>query len=224
MIARDDGSNSGSLEKREQGERIKAMLGKISGYGVRDKRVLDAVSRVRRHAFIPEGFRDLEAAYTDRPLPIGHEQTISQPFIVAHMLELLQIEQGDKVLEIGAGSGYEAAVLSEMGADVYSIEIIPELAEHAIDALASEGYGGVRVFVGDGYEGLPEEAPFDAIVLTCAPEEIPELLVDQLREGGRILLPLGSGAQRLTMLTRRGARVERHDDIMVRFVPMVKGK
>ena len=205
------------------GERAAMVRQLRSEYQVRDERVLAAMFKVRRHLFIPAGFRHHGRAYGDHPSPIGHDQTISQPFIVAYMTDRLQLRPGEKVLEVGTGSGYQAAILAELGADVCSIEIVAPLAEHARQALAAEGYGKVRVLTGDGYRGWPEHAPFDAIIVTCAPEDVPPALVSQLREGGRMILPVGAGVQRLVVLRKKDGQVRQEDDIAVRFVPMVHG-
>jgi protein-L-isoaspartate(D-aspartate) O-methyltransferase len=193
-------------------------------YDIRDERVLQAMAKVRRHLYIPAAYRRYPSAYGDHPCPIGHEQTISQPYIVAYMTQQVGVRKGDKVLEIGTGSGYQAAVLAEMGAEVFTIEIVPELADHARGALKAEGYGGVRVLTGDGYKGWPEHAPFDVVIVTCAPEEAPQALVDQLKEGGRMIVPVGSFYQRLVILRKKGGKVTQEDDLAVRFVPMVHGK
>jgi len=201
-----------------------AMIQTIRNYGVTNERVIRAMAKVRRHAFIPAAYRRLRDPYGDHPCSIGYGQTITQPFIVAHMTACIDPQPGEKVLEIGTGSGYQAAILAELGAEVYSIEIIPELAEHARQALAAEGYPAVRVLTGDGYRGWPEHAPFDAVIITCAPEEIPGELVAQLREGGRAILPLGATAQRLIILRKQGGRVIEEANLPVVFVPMVHGR
>ena len=211
-------------ETPEWAARRDLMVRQLRDYEIKDKNVLRAMGKVRRHMFIPEEFRKLETAYGDHPFPIGHNQTISQPYIVAYMTEKLELESGDKVLEIGTGSGYQAAVLAECGADVYSIEIIPELAEHARKALKSEGYGKIKVLAGDGYKGWPEYAPFDAIMVTCAPEDVPGALQEQLAEGGRMIVPVGKWVQRLVIFRKQEGSVLRQDDLPVRFVPMVRGK
>lgn len=202
------------------------MVQQLRAYGITNAQVLAAMGQVRRHMYIPEEFRDLRTAYGDHPCPIGFDQTISQPFIVAYMTEVIRPQPGEKVLEIGTGSGYQAAVLAECGAAVYTIEIIPELARHAETVLRAEGYADrVQVLAGDGYQGWPEHAPFDRIIVTCAPEEIPRALVAQLKEGGRMILPVGEpGDQRLVILTRHAGQVEKQDDLPVRFVPMVHGE
>jgi protein-L-isoaspartate(D-aspartate) O-methyltransferase len=200
------------------------MLRVLRAHGIRDERILAAMGRVRRHAFIPERHRLRHTAYGDYPWEIGHGQTISQPYIVAYMIERLALQPGEKVLEIGAGSGYEAAVLAELGMQVFSIEVIPELAEYAGRVLAAEGYGKARVLSGDGYKGWPEHAPYDAVIASCAPEEVPPALVEQLRDGGRMIVPVGVGFQALELVLKRGGRVERRQDLPVRFVPMVRGR
>jgi protein-L-isoaspartate(D-aspartate) O-methyltransferase len=192
----------------------------IRARGVENPKVLAAMGRVPRHEFVPSVLHGL--AYADRPLPIGHGQTISQPFIVAFMTEALRPAPTDRVLEIGTGSGYQAAVLAELVAQVYTIEIVPPLGEQARADLARLKYGNVHVRVGDGYEGWPEHAPFDAIIVTCSPEQVPQPLVDQLRDGGRMVIPVGTqaGGQDLYLLEKRGGKVVRQAILPVRFVPM----
>lgn len=201
-----------------------AMVRLLRLYGIKDEQILAAMSKVPRHMYIPEKFRRFANSYGNHPCPIGHGQTISQPFIVAHMTERMGLKKDEKVLEIGTGSGYQAAILAELGVEVYSIEIIPELAEHARKALASEGYKDVHVLTGDGYKGWSEHAPFDAIIITCAPEEVPKVLVGQLKDGGRMILPLGTDYQQLVILRKKGNEVHQESDMAVRFVPMVHGK
>ena len=193
----------------------------IEARGVRDPRVLAAMKKIPRHRFVPEALAD--DAYRDHPLPIGRGQTISQPYIVAVMTELLAPQPGEKVLEIGTGSGYQAAVLAELGARVFSIEIVPELAESARRTLAENGYGQVTVIQGDGWLGHAAEAPYDAILVTAAPERVPEELVKQLRVGGRMVLPVGDRSQRLRVLEKTKDGVRERDLFEVRFVPMVEG-
>jgi len=218
-IAQNPSKQSGADWVDERADMVKV----LRLYGIKDERVLSAMAKVRRHIFIPEAHRNRRDAYGDHPCPIGHGQTISQPYIVAYMTEKINPKPGDKVLEIGTGSGYQAAILAECGADVYSIELIPELAQHARAALANEGYKKVNVLTGDGYKGWPEHSPFDAIIVTCAPEDMPQALVDQLKDGGRMILPLGGvGFQRLVILRKKDGKVVQEDDLPVRFVPMVK--
>jgi protein-L-isoaspartate(D-aspartate) O-methyltransferase len=190
----------------------------IAARGIDDPKVLDAMRKVERHRFVPEAMRD--QAYRDHPLAIGHRQTISQPYIVALMSELAQIEPGDRVLEIGTGSGYQAAVLARMGAEVYTIEIVEELAEESTALLEELGYSSVHTRQGDGYGGWPEHAPFDAILVTAAPPEIPEPLKEQLVLGGRLVVPVGRFAQDLIVLTRTADGFESERVTAVRFVPM----
>ena len=186
--------------------------------GIRDPRVLDAMTRVPRHAFVPAAGRD--EAYGDHPLPIGHGQTISQPYIVAFMSEALRLEPGHRVLEIGTGSGYQAAVLGELAGEVYTIEIIPELAERARKTLGENGSANVTVRTGNGYLGWPEHAPYDRIMVTAAPDDVPPALVEQLKVGGLMAIPVGVGVQELRILRRTSAGLETIDTLPVRFVPM----
>jgi protein-L-isoaspartate(D-aspartate) O-methyltransferase len=191
----------------------------IAARGITDPATLEAMRTVPRHEFLPLRLRD--EAYMDYPLPIGHGQTISQPFIVAFMTEAIRPQRGEKILEIGAGSGYQAAVLAQMGADVYTIEIVEPLAEMARQTLERLGYKNARVMHGDGYRGWPEHAPFDAIVVTCAPDKIPPDLVAQLRDGGRMIIPVGGGMnQELVLLRKKGDKIEKQSVLPVRFVPM----
>ena len=190
------------------------------GRNITNALVLTAMGKVPRHEFVPERLHS--HAYLDCPLPIGHDQTISQPFIVAFMTEQLEPKPTDKVLEIGTGSGYQAAVLAELVAKVYTIEIIQDLAERAAADLKRLGYTNVCVRAGDGYKGWPEVAPFDAIIVTCAPEKVPSPLVEQLKDGGRMIVPVGpSGNQELVLLQKHGDKLERHAVLPVRFVPMI---
>lgn len=199
-------------------ERERMVAEQIAARGVTDERVLAAMRRVPRHRFVPEAQR--ANAYQDRPLPIGSDQTISQPLIVALMSELAGVARGERVLEVGTGSGYQAAVLAELGAEVHSIEIVPELAASARETLAACGYGRVDVITGDGYRGLPERAPFDAILVTAAPDHVPQPLVDQLALGGRLVIPVGDAFQQLRVLERTRAGIAERVVSDVRFVPM----
>ena len=191
--------------------------------GVVEERVLAAMRKVPREEFVPAEFR--AESYTDRPLPIGYDQTISQPFIVAFMTERLDPKPTDRVLEIGTGSGYQAAVLSVLVAEVYTIEIVEPLARRAEGDLQRLGYRKVKVRAGDGYQGWPEAAPFDAIIVTCAPDHVPQTLVDQLKDGGRMIVPVGrENDQELYLLQKRGQKVEQRAVLPVRFVPMTGTK
>jgi protein-L-isoaspartate(D-aspartate) O-methyltransferase len=191
----------------------------IAARGVTDERVLSAMRTVPRHRFVPGEFAS--RAYEDRPLPIGHDQTISQPYIVAYMTEALGVQRHHKVLEIGTGSGYQAAVLGELAARVYTIEIVPELARQATATLKSLGYTHVHVRDGDGYAGWPEEAPFDRIMVTAAPADIPKPLIDQLAVNGRLVIPVGEQgrAQWLTVLDKTPQGVIQRRTLSVSFVP-----
>ncbi|MDJ0634288.1 MAG: protein-L-isoaspartate(D-aspartate) O-methyltransferase [Xenococcaceae cyanobacterium MO_188.B29] len=185
---------------------------------IRDERVLAAMSKVPRHQFVDSSWRDL--AYSDRPLPIGHSQTISQPYIVAYMTETAEIAPEDKVLEIGTGCGYQAAILGEIAKEVYSIEIIPQLAEKARRTLGQLGYENIEVKTGDGYQGWTEHAPYDAIIVTAAPEHIPQLLIDQLAINGKMVIPVGKWYQDIVVLTKTKDRIVEERTLPVRFVPM----
>lgn len=198
--------------------RERMVLQQIETRGVKDPAVLAAMRTVPRHQFVPEDYR--EAAYNDSPLPIGESQTISQPYIVALMSELLEVRAGDKVLEIGTGSGYQAAVLAEMGVEVFTVEIRRGLCERAEGILGELGYENAHVRCGDGYGGWPEEAPFAGIIVTAAPERIPEPLVDQLAPGARMVIPLGDFYQQLMVIKKTDDGVEERSVIPVRFVPM----
>jgi len=193
--------------------------------GIADRRVLDAMRKVPRHLFVPEEFRRL--AYEDHPLPIGLEQTISQPYIVALMTELARVANDHTVLEIGTGSGYQAAVLSLLARRVYTIEYLAPLGEAARKRLAELGYNNVEVKIGDGYRGWPERQPFDAILVTAASEEVPQALIEQLKPGGRLVIPVGRQAetQMLQILEKDSkGKISRKNTIPVRFVPLVKGE
>jgi len=187
--------------------------------GINDNRVLGTMAKVPREEFIPPDSR--AASYEDGPLPIGYGQTISQPYIVAFMTEQLRLKPSDRVLEIGTGSGYQAAILAGLVAEVYTIEIIEPLAKNAEATLDRLGYKNVHVKVGDGYKGWPEHAPFDAIIVTAAPDHVPQPLADQLKEGGRMIIPVGQRfAQELYLLEKKNARLQQSAVLPVRFVPM----
>ena len=186
--------------------------------GIADARVLEAMGTVPRHLFVPERYR--AQAYDDHPLPIGHDQTISQPYIVAAMTELVQPKPTDRILEVGTGSGYAAAVLSRLVHHVYTIEIIPALGKTAKKVLEANGYDNVTVIIGDGYRGLPERAPFDGIIVTAAPKEVPAPLLAQLKVGGRLVIPVGGWNQTLKVYTKTEKGFDVRTVFGVRFVPM----
>lgn len=190
----------------------------IEARGIKDKGVLEAMRKVKRHLFVPLRYR--LSAYEDHPLPIGMEQTISQPYIVALMTELLGLKGKEKVLEIGTGSGYQAAILGELAKEVYTIEILEPLAKRADRLLEKLGYQNVRVKRGDGFLGWPEYAPFEAIIVTCAPEEIPPALIEQLTEGGSLVIPVGTIEQELKLVRKIDGRPVVENVIAVRFVPL----
>jgi protein-L-isoaspartate(D-aspartate) O-methyltransferase len=190
---------------------------------IKDERVLRAMREVPRHMFVPRSLRS--RAHEDGPLPIGFGQTISQPYIVALMTEILEPNPTDKVLEIGTGSGYQAAVLAKLVDEVYTVEIIEELATRSQQTLAELGVNNVHVRAGDGFQGWPEHAPYDAVIVTCAPDQVPQSLVDQLADGGKMIIPVGpaAGAQELYLLEKRGDELKRRAVLPVRFVPMTGG-
>lgn len=188
--------------------------------GISDARVLQAFLDVPRHLFVPE--ERIDESYDDKPLPIGWDQTISQPFIVAYMVGLLSLKQSERVLEIGTGSGYETAILAKIISEVYSIEIVPELSDRADKIMENMGLDNVRLRVGNGYEGWPEAAPFDAIIVSAAPKKIPHDLIHQLRIGGRMIIPVGGMMQRLILITRGEKKLHISRKIPVRFVPMIR--
>jgi protein-L-isoaspartate(D-aspartate) O-methyltransferase len=189
--------------------------------GIKDERVLAAMAKVPREEFVPADVRP--SAYEDGPLPIGYDQTISQPYVVAFMTEQLRPKQSNRVLEIGSGSGYQAAILAELVAEIYTIEIVEPLAKSAEATLQRLGYSNVHLKVADGYKGWPEEAPFDAIIVTCAPEKVPQPLVDQLKDGGRMVIPVGERfAQQLYLLEKKNGQLKESVTLPVRFVPMLR--
>jgi protein-L-isoaspartate(D-aspartate) O-methyltransferase len=186
--------------------------------GIKNKRVIKAMRKVQRHQFVPKEYEHL--AYSDQPLPIGYEQTISQPYIVALMTELLNLGDNERVLEIGTGSGYQAAILAELTKEVYTIEILEPLATSAKTRLKRLGYENVTVKYGDGYKGWSEHAPFDGIIVTCASEHIPEPLMEQLKIGGRMVIPVGKYLQELVLITKTEDGIKRKSVAPVAFVPM----
>jgi protein-L-isoaspartate(D-aspartate) O-methyltransferase len=187
--------------------------------GINDQRVLAAMAKVPREEFVTPESRS--ASYEDGPLPIGYGQTISQPYIVAFMTEQLRPKPSDRVLEIGTGSGYQAAILAELVSDVYSIEIVEPLAKNAEATLQQLGYKNVHLKIGNGYKGWPDAAPFDAIIVTCAPDKVPQPLIDQLKDGGRMVIPVGNTfAQELYLLEKKNGKLKQSATLPVRFVPM----
>lgn len=217
---------AGPAQSQEGGwdsKRIRMVRQQIEARGIRNPEVLEAMRRVRREQFVPAVIRFHATA--DSPLPIGHDQTISQPYIVAYMTELLELRREHRVLEIGTGSGYQTAILATLCDHVYSVEIVPELAKRASETLRDLGYGDVRVRTGDGYQGWSEHAPYDRIIVTAAPPELPQALVDQLAERGRLVAPVGRNpnAQRIVLVTKDSeGNVRQRDELPVRFVPMVR--
>jgi protein-L-isoaspartate(D-aspartate) O-methyltransferase len=211
---------SSSRSERPESARARMVSEQIRSRGIRDERVLAAMRKVPRHEFVPPTWREL--AYEDQPLPIGHGQTISQPYVVAVMTELASLDGRSRVLEVGTGSGYQAAVLAEIAREVYTIEIVEGLAREAARKLRRLGYGSVRVRHGDGYGGWKEAAPFDAIIVTAAAPAVPSALQEQLAEGGRLVIPIGDEHQELRVYrrTRRGIEMKRH--FVVRFVPLTR--
>ncbi|HSC29189.1 MAG TPA: protein-L-isoaspartate(D-aspartate) O-methyltransferase [Vicinamibacterales bacterium] len=201
-----------------EAERARMIREQLRSRDIKDQRVLDAIARVPRHLFVPEPQR--AQAYGDYPLPIGHGQTISQPYIVAFMTQALDVEPDHRVLEIGTGSGYQAAVLAELVKEVYSIEIVPPLAERARETLAALGYRNVHVLTGNGYLGWPEHAPYDRVMVTAAPTEVPPALVEQLRMDGVMAIPVGDLFQELRILRKTSTGLKTLATMPVRFVPM----
>ena len=203
-------------------QRAAMVQDQIRPRGVTDAAVLAAMREVPRHRFVPDHLQSL--AYADQPLPIGQGQTISQPFIVAYMTQALGVRPGEDVLEIGTGSGYQAAVLSRVARTVYTIEIVPELAQRATATLKALGYDNVQVRQGDGYNGWPERAPFMRIMVTAAPDVVPQPLVDQLAVGGRMVVPVGNARQWMTIIEKTPQGVVERRTIEVRFVPLTRGR
>lgn len=222
LVLAQDTITSASLKVNFKVLRENMVRTQVEARGVRDKAVLEVMRKIERHRFVPANLAGL--AYEDRPLPIGEGQTISQPYIVALMTELLHLKGKEKVLEIGTGSGYQAAILAELAKEVYTIEILPKLANRAEKLLQGLGYKNIKVKSGDGYLGWPEFAPFEAIIVTCAPEEIPLALIEQLAEGGRMVIPVGETYQELKLLIKSGGKIEQKNIIPVSFVPMIRKK
>ena len=214
-----DGVGHSSPDPTRQLERNRMVDEQIIGGGIRDGRVIEAMRRVPRHRFVPDSYA--ADAYADGALPIGYGQTISQPVVVASMTEALELTGGEKVLEVGTGSGYQAAILAGLAQKVYSIEIVEPLARQAATVLAELGYANVITRAGDGYNGWPEEAPFDAIIVTAAPDHVPRPLLDQLAVGGRMILPVGKLLQSLILYRRTPTGYEETVLDSVRFVPLI---
>ncbi|MEN3013219.1 MAG: protein-L-isoaspartate(D-aspartate) O-methyltransferase [Endomicrobiia bacterium] len=203
-------------------KRLQMVEYQLKARDIVDKKVLDAMMKVERHKFVPKEYQSF--AYIDEPLPIGYNQTISQPYIVALMTQLLELKGTEKVLEIGTGSGYQAAILAEIVKEVYTIEIIPQLANRAEKLLKELGYTNIFIKVGDGYLGWPEHAPFDGIIVTCAPDHIPQPLIDQLKDGGKMVIPVGDIYQELVVVEKQKDKIIKRNVIPVRFVPMLREK
>lgn len=212
------GEDPQMTDSTRQSERHAMVEGQIIARGVRDPSVIQAMRQVPRHQFVTES--EQENSYEDRPLPIGYGQTISQPYIVAFMTEALRLQTTDKVLEIGTGSGYQAAVLAKIASEVFTIEIVEPLAKRAEETLSQLGYTNVHVRSGDGYQGWPTESPFDAIILTASPDHIPQPLLDQLTIGGRLILPVGKFLQELVLVNRTKEGYQQTVLLPVAFVPM----
>lgn len=208
------------LSQNYEAERSEMVNQQILNRGIRNEQVLNAMESVKRHLFVPQEYRHL--SYSDRPLPIGHGQTISEPRIVALMTDYLNLKEHEKVLEIGTGSGYQSAVLAEIVDQVYTVEIVEELAQRARTTLNKLGYDNVHIRIGDGYKGWEAHAPYDAIIVTASPTDIPPPLKEQLAEGGRMVIPVGGSVyQKLVLLRKKNGKVKQTDVTSVRFVPMV---
>ena len=216
--AAEGGSEPGRPDWQERAERM--VRSQLEARGIADARTLEAMRNTPRQRFVPSSLMD--RAWDDGALPIGHRQTISQPYVVARMTELLQVEPDDVVLEIGTGSGYQAAVLARLAKRVHTIEIIPELAKEARARLAELGIENVHVVTGDGYLGLPAHAPYRRILVTAAPDHVPQPLLDQLAVGGRMVIPVGRDEQEIRVIERTESGLEETSDLPVRFVPLVR--
>ncbi|WP_019504108.1 protein-L-isoaspartate(D-aspartate) O-methyltransferase [Pleurocapsa sp. PCC 7319] len=211
-------SDSTTAEDKFELQRRQMVEYQLRDRGIKDERVLAAMSKVPRHEFVDSSWRDL--AYSDQPLPIGHNQTISQPYIVAYMTEAAEISPKAKVLEIGTGCGYQGAILGEIAQKVYSIEITPQLAEKARLTLSKLGYYNIKIKTGDGYQGWAEHAPYNAIIVTAAPKHIPKTLIDQLANNCKLIIPVGTWSQQIVVLTKTEDQIIEKSTIPVRFVPM----
>src|SRR5947199_5110612 len=220
ILAKEGCQKKVELTSDYKAERQKMLQEQLRPRGIKDERVLAAMAKVPRQEFVAENLRD--KSYSDTALPIAQDQTISQPFIVAFMTEQLRLQPTDRVLEVGTGSGYQTAVLAELVKDVYSIEILEPLAKEASSRLARLGYSNAHVKTGDGYQGWQEVAPFDAIIVTCAPDKVPQPLTQQLKENGRMIVPVGTGMdQQLYLLEKKNGQLAQTAILPVRFVPMI---
>jgi protein-L-isoaspartate(D-aspartate) O-methyltransferase len=217
LMVRADSLETSFAQKRKQ-----MVENQIKARGIKDPRVLDAMFKVKRHLFVPSNISHL--AYEDYPLPIGWEQTISQPYIVALMTELLGLNGTERVLEIGTGSGYQAAILAEAAKEVYTIEIVEPLARKSKGLLEELGYKNIKVKIGDGFLGWHEFAPYDGIIVTCAPEKIPSPILEQLAENGKLVIPVGKHWQNLKLVRKMKGKIIETDIVPVRFVPMLRNK
>lgn len=209
--------NNSYIQERENMVRIQ-----LEKRGIHDERILDAFRKVPRHEFVPKKYRN--AAYTDNPIPIGYEQTVSQPYVVAHMIQEVNVQVDDITLDIGSGSGYSVAIMSLLCKWVYGIERIKPLADRSARTLESLGYENIEIKCADGFEGWPEKAPFDVITLGAAPTEIPAALKSQMNDGGRLIAPVGEFEQQLIVLEKQGENLNERTGTLVRFVPMKHGK
>jgi len=212
------GLSEGIDEDRYIERRWDMVENQIVSRGINDARVIKAMLKVKRHLFIPKDY--LDSAYSDKPIPIEKEQTVSQPYMVALMTELLNSSPGKKILEIGTGSGYQSAILAETGCDLYTIEIIEDIAANARKILEKLGYSNIKYRIGDGYTGWKENAPFEGIIVTAAPADIPDKLIEQLSQGGRMIIPVGDLSQELLLIENTNEGVKRKKITAVRFVPM----
>jgi protein-L-isoaspartate(D-aspartate) O-methyltransferase len=212
------GLSEGIDEDRYIERRWDMVENQIVSRGIQDARVIKAMLKVKRHLFVPKEY--LDSAYSDKPIPIEKEQTVSQPYMVALMTELLNSSPGKKILEIGTGSGYQSAILAETGCDLYTIEIIEDIAANARKTLEKLGYSNIKYRIGDGYRGWKENAPFEGIIVTAAPADIPDKLIEQLSQGGRMIIPVGDLSQELLLIENTNEGVKRKKITAVRFVPM----
>jgi protein-L-isoaspartate(D-aspartate) O-methyltransferase len=207
------------MKKNFEEARERMVRSQLAARGIKNDEVLDAMKKIPRHVFVPENM--LSHAYSDEPLPIGEGQTISQPYIVAYMTEVLELQGGERVLEIGTGSGYQTAILAEMASQVFTMELVESLSKRAQEALEKLGYSNILFKIGDGTYGWEEHAPFDAVMVTAAPDKVPHSLEEQLKIGGRMIIPVGAAIQELVLITRGKKKFKRKKLLPVRFVPLV---